>query len=87
MAQKDDNWPLKEFIAPKANDIQFDYIMFAVATNNFELKPTLLNMLSQYIFHALAHEDPNQYLTIFEELCNIVKINGVEHEAIQLTSF
>jgi hypothetical protein len=44
-------------------------------------------MLSQHMFHDLAHEDPNQHLAMFEELCNTVKINGVEHKAIKLRAF
>jgi hypothetical protein len=39
------------------------------------------------MFNGLAHEDPNQHLAIFEELCNTVKINGVEPEAINLEHF
>jgi Retrotransposon gag protein len=52
-----------------------------VAANNFELKPALLNMLSQHMFNGLTHEDPNQHLAKFEEL---VKINGVEPNVIKL---
>jgi hypothetical protein len=87
MAENDENRPLKDFAAPKTIEIQLGYIVPNVAANNFELKPALLNMLSQHMFNALAHEDPNQYLTMFEELCNTVKINGVEHEAIKLIVF
>jgi hypothetical protein len=58
-----------------------------VAANKFELKPALLNMLSQHMFSGLAHEDPNQHLAMFEELYNMVKINGVEPEAIKLRAF
>jgi Retrotransposon gag protein len=39
------------------------------------------------MFNGLAHEDLNQHLPIFEELCNIVKINGVEPETIKLRIF
>jgi Retrotransposon gag protein len=39
------------------------------------------------MFNGLAHEDPNQHLAIFEELCNTVKINGVEPETIKLRTF
>jgi hypothetical protein len=74
MAENDENRPLKDFAAPKAIGIQLD----------FELKPALLNMLSQHMFNGLAHEDPNRYLVMFEELCNTVKINGVEPEVIKL---
>jgi hypothetical protein len=87
MAQNDDNLPLREFTAPKANDIQLGYTVSTVGANNFELKPALLNMLSQHMFHGLAHEDSNQHLAMFEDLCNNVKINGIEHEAIKLRAF
>jgi hypothetical protein len=87
MAENDENRPLKDFAAPKAIGIQLGYTVPNVAANNFELKPALLNMLSQHMFNGLAHEDPNQHLTMFEELCNTVKINSVELEAIKLRAF
>jgi hypothetical protein len=87
MAENDENRPLKDFTAPNAIGIQLSYTVPNAAANNFELKPTLLNMLSQHMFNGLAHEDPNQYLAMFEELCNTVKINDVEPEAIKLRAF
>jgi hypothetical protein len=87
IAKNDENRPLKDFAAPKAIGIQLGYTMPNVAANNFELKPALFNMLSQYVFNGLAHEDPNQHLIMFEELCNTVKINGVKPEAIKLRAF
>jgi Retrotransposon gag protein len=79
--------PLKDFVAPKIIGIQLGYTVPNVAANNFELKPVLLNMLAQHMFNGLAHEDQNQHLAMFEELCNTVKINGVEPEAIKLRTF
>jgi hypothetical protein len=87
MTENDENRPLKDFVVPKAIGIQLDYTVPNVAANNFELKPILLNMLSQHMFNGLAHEDPNQHLPMFEELCNTVKINGVEPDAIKLRAF
>jgi hypothetical protein len=46
MAENDENRPLKDFAAPKAIGIQLGYMVSNVTANNFELKPTLLNMLS-----------------------------------------
>jgi hypothetical protein len=77
MTENDENRPLKDFAAPKIIIIQLGYTVPNVAANNFELKLTLLNMLSQHMFNGLAHEDPNQYLVMFKELCNTVKIDGV----------
>jgi hypothetical protein len=87
MTENDENRPLKDFVAPKAIGIQLGYTVLNVVANNFELKPALFSMLSQHMFNGLAHEDPNQHLAMFEELCNTVKINGVEPEAIKLRAF
>jgi hypothetical protein len=69
MSSNDDNRSLKDFATTRANDIHLGYIVPNVEANNFELKPTLLNMLFQNIFNDLAHEEPNQHLILFEELC------------------
>jgi Retrotransposon gag protein len=87
IAENDENHLLKDFAASKAIGIQLGYKVPNVAANNFELKPALLNMLSQHMFNDLAHEDPNQHLAMIKELCNTVKINGVEPEAIKLRAF
>jgi hypothetical protein len=49
MTENDENRPLKDFAVPKAIEIQLGYTVPNVAANNFELKPALLNMLSQHI--------------------------------------
>jgi Retrotransposon gag protein len=87
MTENNENRPLKDFAAPKAIEIQLGYTVPNVAANNFELKYALLNILSQHMFNGLAHEDPNQHLTMFEELCNMIKINGVEPKTIKLRAF
>jgi hypothetical protein len=66
MAENDENRPLKDFAVPKAIEIQLGYTVPNVAANTFELKLTLLNMLSQHMFNSLAHEDLNQHLAMFE---------------------
>jgi hypothetical protein len=50
MTENDENRPLKDFAAPKVIGIQLGYTVPNVAPNNFELKPALLNMLSQHMF-------------------------------------
>jgi hypothetical protein len=87
MTDSDENRPLKNFVVSKAIKIQLGYIVPNVSANNFELKSALLNIFSQHMFNGLTHADPNQYLAMFEELCNTIKINGVELEAIKLRAF
>jgi flagellar basal body-associated protein FliL len=87
MTDNDENRPLKNFVGSKAIKIQLGYIVPNVSANNFELKSALLNIFSQHMFNGLTHEDPNQHLAMFEELCNTIKINGVKPEAIKLIAF
>jgi hypothetical protein len=39
------------------------------------------------MFNGLTYEDSNQYLTIFEEIYNTVKINRVESNIIKFRAF
>jgi hypothetical protein len=57
MTENDENHPF--LLLQKAIGIQLGYTVPNVAANNFELKPALLNMLSQHMFNGLVHEDPN----------------------------
>jgi hypothetical protein len=51
MTENDENRHLKDFAAPKIIKIQLGYMVSNVAVKNFELKPALLNMLSQHMFN------------------------------------
>ena len=55
--------------------------------NNFELKGVTLQMLHNTQFHELPSENPNENLTSFIEVCDIVKYNGVTEEALRLRLF
>jgi hypothetical protein len=46
-ANDEDNCLLKEFIAPRAGELNMGYTVPTVVANDFELKPTLINMVSQ----------------------------------------
>ena len=56
----------------------------AVDTNNFELKPALITMVQQHQFTGHPTEDPNEHLSRFLKMPNIVKLNGVRPEVIKL---
>ena len=44
-------------------------------------------MLHNIQFHRLPSENPNAHMTIFIEVCDIVKYNGVTEEALILRLF
>ncbi|CAA0809015.1 Unknown protein, partial [Striga hermonthica] len=58
-----------------------------VNANNFELKPSYISMVQNNQFGGHPTEDPNQHLTQFLQICDLVKYNGVSEDAIRLRLF
>jgi Retrotransposon gag protein len=86
-ANDEDNRLLKDFTAHWAGEINMGHIVPVVEVNDFELKPTLINMVSQNQFVSLAHEDLNQHLANFEEFYNTLKMNEVTPDVNKLRLF
>jgi Retrotransposon gag protein len=78
---------LKDFIVTSPTSIRTSIVAPVVGANNFKLKPALINMIQQYPFNGLPNEDPNLHLSIFLEICNTLKVNGVTNDAIRLRLF
>ena len=55
--------------------------------NNFELKPALISIVQQQQFECSPSEDPNGHLSNFLQLCDIIKMNGVDNNVIKLKHF
>ncbi|KAL2934047.1 Trigger factor [Bienertia sinuspersici] len=55
--------------------------------NDFELKPALIQLVSQNQFHGLSNECPQDHLRRFLDLCSTVKHNGVTQDYIRLSLF
>lgn len=79
--------PLKDFAAPHANDLQSSINAPIIDTNNFELKPALVNMVQQNQFAGVPNEDPHLHLSIFLDFGDTLKINNVSNDAIRLRLF
>ena len=60
----------------------------AVAANNFEIKPAVIQMIQHSVqFGGLPNEDPNAHIASFLEICDTFKANGVSDDAIWLRLF
>jgi hypothetical protein len=82
MAQKS----LREFSAPSTENI---CIGPTLDTNDheFELKPSLINMVQANTFSGKANEDASAYLQNFLEIYSIVVIKDIAQDVILLRLF
>ena len=77
---------LEEFALPPTV-IQSAIRQPPIQANNFELKGVTLQMVHNIQFHGLPIENLNAHLTIFIEVCDTIKYNGVTEEALRLRLF
>lgn len=89
MGDNDNNYnqPLKEFVVPSGEDPHVSIVRPAIATNNFELKPSLLQIVQQNQFSWNLTNDPNLHLSVLLQFVDILKSDGVNLEAILLRLF
>jgi hypothetical protein len=74
------NKTLHEFSAPTTANIRTGPA--AEIEQNFELKPTLINMVQASQFCGKAHEEASAHLQHFLEICNTFIIKDVPRDAI-----
>ena len=80
-----ENRTLMEYFAPTVTTSPSCIIRSEVAANNFELKPSFIQMMPS--FYGLSTEDPNLHTNEFLEICDTLKIHHVPSEAIRLRMF
>ena len=81
------NRALQEYTMPNPGDNLSSIVRPNVDANNFEIKPAIIQMISQFQFGGLPSEDPNAHLAQFLEICDTFKMNGVSSDAIKLRLF
>ena len=59
----------------------------AIANNNFEIKPNIIQMVQNNQFGGLQGEDPYAHILTFLNICVTFKINGVTDDVIRLKLF
>ncbi|CAM8982310.1 unnamed protein product [Rhodiola kirilowii] len=77
--------PLKDYSTPSLTGFQSPIAPPGVNAPQFELKPALINMVSNNAFTGIGN--PNAHLTSFLELCETFKMNNVPKENIYLRLF
>ena len=79
---------LQDYVMPRA-DLNLSSIRRpTVNANNFEIKPSLIQMIAATVqFAGNAHEDPNVHLQSFNDICDTFRYNGVSDNFIKLKLF
>ena len=75
---------LLDFLTPRVQGISSSIARPTIEANNFELKPALTSMVQQSQLGGTPLEDPNLHISVFLEVCDILKLNGVFTDAIRL---
>ncbi|XP_042410073.1 uncharacterized protein LOC121999456 [Zingiber officinale] len=78
---------LKDYAAPYARGLRSSITRPSIEANHFEIKLAVITMVNQHQFGKGPHEDPNQHLKVFYEICGTKKMNGVLAEAVKLMLF
>ena len=74
---------LRDYVVPSINGSNSSIRRPPIAANNFEIKPTIIQMIQTSVqFGGLATDDPNAHITNFLEICDTFKHNGVSDDAI-----
>jgi len=77
-----------DYSKPHLTGAESSIVRPAIAANNFELKPNIIQMIQQFVqIDSLQDEDPNTHIANFLEFCDTFKINGVSNDAIRLRYF
>jgi len=77
---------LLEFSTPIVENIRTGPVL-ATKDLNFEIKPSLINMVQAVQFSGKAYKDASPYLQDFMEIASTIAIEGVNHDIILLRLF
>ena len=78
---------LGDFAMPDISGSFGGIVAPAIANNNFEIKPSIIQMVQNNQFRGLQGEDPYAHILTFLNVCATFKINGVTDDAIRLRLF
>ena len=78
---------LGDFVMPDISGSFEGIVTPTIANNNFEIKPSIIQMVQNNKFGGLQGEDPYAHILTFLNMCATFKINGVTDDAIRLRLF
>ncbi|KAL0411066.1 UNVERIFIED_CONTAM: hypothetical protein Slati_3696300 [Sesamum latifolium] len=79
--------PTMEYSFPAADGTISSIALPTVQANNFEIKPSIIQIIRSSVLFGLPEEDPNKHLSNFLEICDTFEFNGVSDDAVRLRIF
>ena len=79
---------MKDYLTTTLDRCTSNIVRPPVQTNNFELKTSLIQFVPQNCqFSGLPSKEPNEHVSTFLEICNVIKVNRATDDAIQWRLF
>ncbi|GKA16713.1 reverse transcriptase domain-containing protein [Tanacetum coccineum] len=79
--------PMEELLRIPILGIEDSIVVPAVLADQFELKPELLDSISNNPFFGLENDDPHSHIKRFYQITRTFKINQVPHDVVKLILF
>ena len=88
MAKQNERKALRNYVVPSLTGANSCIIAPIIQVNNFKLKLGLIQMVQHTCqFRGFPHDDPNEHISSFLEICDKQRINSVSPEVIKLKLF
>ncbi|KAI4312915.1 hypothetical protein MLD38_037703 [Melastoma candidum] len=85
---REDHKALGDYVIPSVGDVQTRIWRPAIAANNFEIKPAIIQLVQNKCqFGGSVIDEPNADIASFFEVCDTSKSNGVSDDAIRQRLF
>ena len=84
MIEQNERKILRDYVVPSLTGANSYFITPTIQANNFKLKSGLIQMVQHtFQFGRFPHDDPNEHISSFLEICDTQRINGVSPEVIK----
>ena len=79
--QQPQSRPLKTYDTPHAFYQNRSAIQLpSVQGQDYEIKPQIISLVKQHMFHGLPSESPMEHIENLEEICSTTRSNGVPYD-------
>jgi hypothetical protein len=79
--------PINQFAAPTGMQLEPPESSKLILTPDYELRPSLINLVQEQSFSGEGDENPYTHLREFEQTCACLHIAGMSHETLKWKLF